>query len=133
MLYRRRRKPQALAIQAIELMFAIPQVVSHRLARLSRDGQSLSPRDRRELYLMGAEKIEAFYESWNAMLLEVLRANLKLTLAFWCAPWTGRMRVPGLSSRRSRRSALSVLESGLDPFHRRTMANARRLRRARVV
>jgi len=131
MTYRRRRK-RALSTQAVELTLAVPQVLSHRLSRLALAGSSPSLRDRREFYLMGTEKIEAFYESWNAMLIEVLRANLKLTLALWWWPWTGTMRVPGLLSKRSRRNALAVLGSGLAPFHRRAVANARRLGRARL-
>ena len=132
MRYRRRRRQKPVGAQAIELALAVPQVVSHRLIRLSRAGHSPSLRDRREFYLMGAEKVEAFYESWNAILIELLRANLKLTLALWWWPWTGTMRVPGLLSKRSRRNALAVLGSGLAPFHRRAVANARRLGRARL-
>ena len=30
---------------------------------------------------MGAEKIAAFYESWTAMLVEILHANLKFAVA----------------------------------------------------
>src|SRR5262245_26352574 len=133
--YRRRRK-RALSTQAIELALAVPQVLSHRLIRLSLAGNSPSSHDRRELYLMGTEKIEAFYESWNAMLVEILGANLKLMFApvlFWWSPWTGMKRAPKVFAKRSRRTALAVLGSGLAPFHRRAVANARRLRRVRVL
>lgn len=133
--YRRRRK-RALSTQAIELTLAVPQVLSHRLSRLSLAGNSPSLRDRREFYLMGTEKIEAFYESWNAMLMEMFEANLKFMFApvlFWWSPWGGTTRALEAFSKRSRQATLAVLGSGLAPFHRRAVANARRLRRVRVT
>ena len=135
MTYRRRRK-RALSTQAVELTLAVPQVLSHRLNRLALAGSSPSLRDRREFYLMGTEKIEAFYESWNAMLVEMLEANLKFMFApvlFWWSPWVGTTRAFESFSKRSQRAALAVLGSGLAPFHRRAVANARRLRRVRVT
>jgi len=54
---------------------------------------------------MWAEKTEAFYESWNAMMLEMWRANVA--------------------------TSLRVLGAGLAPVHRRAAANAKRLRRLR--
>ena len=134
--YPRRRKPRALATQVIELGLAVPQVASHRLTRLSLAGHSPSLRDRREFYLMGSEKVEAFYESWNAMLLEMLAANLKFIFAagpFWWSASTGTRRAPNAFSKRSRRTALALLGTSLAPFHRRAVANARRLRRTRIL
>jgi len=72
---------------------------------------------------MGVEKVFAFYESWNAMLLELFRANLDLALSpfrFW-------------SFGRGRRRGLRILGAGLAPIHRRATANARRLRRRHVA
>jgi len=135
MTYRRRRK-RALSTQAVELTLAVPQVLSHRLNRLALAGSSPSLRDRREFYLMGTEKIEAFYESWNAMVVEMVETNLKFMFApvlFWWSPWGGATRAFEVFSKRSQRAALAVLGSGLAPFHRRAVANARRLRRVRVT
>ena len=132
----RRRRKRALSTQAVELTLAVPQVLSHRLSRLALAGSSPSLRDRREFYLMGTEKIEAFYESWNAMLVEMLEANLKFMFApvlFWWSPWDGTRRAFEVFSKRSQRAALAVLGSGLAPFRRRAVANARRLRRVRVT
>jgi hypothetical protein len=73
---------------------------------------------------MGAEKVAAFYESWNAMFLALFRANLSLAIwpmQFW---W---------SSDRGQRASLGILGAGLAPIHRRVTANARRLRRRRVA
>src|SRR5215470_16583435 len=119
---RRRRRPRV-ATQAVELALAVPQVMSHRLARLARAGASPTARDRREFERMGVEKLFAFYESWNAMLLELFRVNLDLALSpfrIW-------------SFGRGRQRGLRILGAGLAPIHRRATANARRLRRRHVA
>jgi len=78
---RRRRKSKTLAAQVSDLAMAVPQVVAQRVARMSLAGLSPSSRDQREFYLMGAEKVAAFYESWNAMIVETFRANQQLSLS----------------------------------------------------
>ena len=73
---------------------------------------------------MSTEKVAAFYESWNAMLLALLRANLTLALSpfqLWWFPAQGL------------RTGLAILGHGLAPVHRRATANARRLRRGRLM
>ena len=65
------------AMQALELAMTAPQVMSIRLMNMALAGASPSARDHREFHLMGAEKLVTFYESWNAMWLELFRANLK--------------------------------------------------------
>jgi hypothetical protein len=134
--YRRRRKPRRLATQTIELALAVPQVVAHRMTQLALAGHAPSLHNRREFYLMGAEKVAAFYESWNAMLVEMLQANLKLALSpvfWWWSPWTDARRLPRLGFAHTKRTALAILSSGLAPVHRRAVANARRLGRKRVL
>jgi len=121
---RRRSNSTRLATQAFELSVAAPQVIAHRMARLAFAGLSPSPRDRKEFHRMGAEKVAAFYESWNAMYLALLRANLNLALSpfrLLCSPM------------RSQRTGLAILGHGLAPIRRRAAANARRLRRTRIV
>lgn len=83
---------------------------------------------------MGAEKIAAFYESWTAMSSEMLRANLQL----WLSPaqfFRLSLPVTERSSRAAaahfRRTAIAVLGEGVAPFHRRAVANAKRLSRGR--
>jgi len=44
-------------------------------------GSSPSARQQREFGLMCGEKVAAFYESWNAMAFEALRANQSLALS----------------------------------------------------
>ena len=64
-----------------------------------------SQRDRAEFHRMWTEKPIAFYQSWNAMMLEIYRGNVAL--------------------------ATRVLGAGLAPVHRRAAANAKRLGRRR--
>jgi hypothetical protein len=86
-------------------------------------GASPSRRDREEFLRMNAEKVAAFYECWNGMLLAAYRANLQLFAAAWPANWAG----PRASLRRTQRTALDILASGIAPVHRRAVANAKRL------
>jgi hypothetical protein len=58
-------------MQALELAMTAPQVMSIRLMNMALAGASPSARDHREFHLMGAEKLVTFYESWNAMWLEL--------------------------------------------------------------
>ena len=58
----------------------MPEVVAQRVMRMWLAGAPLSHRDRDEFYGMFAEKFIAFYESWNAMALEMLRVSLTLGL-----------------------------------------------------
>ena len=128
------RRSRALGAQMIDLGFAVPEVMAYRIARMALVGSSPSARDRREFQRMGAEKLAAFYESWNAMLTEMLRANAQLAL------WSARWFVPGWPASRPltrataghiQRAAIGILGKGVAPVRRRAVANARRLRRVR--
>ena len=113
---RRTHTSKALAARTTELMFAVPQVIAHRALRSG---------DRKEMHRMGAEKVFAFGESWNAMMmqtaLEYQRVAMSLAMSFWF-PW---------ASRRSPFSSVmpAILGAGLAPIHRRARANATRLGR----
>jgi hypothetical protein len=119
----RRRSSTPLATQAVELSLAVPQVVAHRLAAIAIAGHNPSASHRREMHLMGTEKIAAFYESWAAMSWEMGRACLEM--------WTWWIPEQGGAAHRAHRTAHAILSSGLAPIHRRAMANARRLGRTR--
>ncbi len=71
---RRTRKTQSI-MTAVELAFAVPQVVAHRVTRMALAGPTLSERDRKEFQRMGAEKAAAFNASWNAMTRQALHTN----------------------------------------------------------
>ena len=114
----------------MELGFATPQVIAHRLMRIAAAGPRPSARDWSELWLMGTEKIDAFSESWNAMLLELFRANLAFALSFGPHLWFPRpmtARSSRAATRHFQRTALAALAKGVAPVRRRAVANARRL------
>jgi hypothetical protein len=129
---RRRRNPsQRLAAQSVELAFAAPQVVMHRLARMASAGASPSARDRREFTRMGSEKVLAFYQSGAAFWSQVWRMQLQWSqslMAIGLALMFGA-RPRGPSSRAVRNAAARLASAGLAPLHVTAVANARRLGR----
>ena len=132
---RRTRKTQSIVTQAVELAFAVPQVVAHRVTRMAVAGPTLSARDRKEFQRMGAEKTAAFGESWNAMTLQAFRAHQALAASFLRSFWS-----PSLKGRPSasavaaqwQSAALDVLGKGMAPVHRTAVANAKRLARTKL-
>jgi hypothetical protein len=122
------KRRRNLATQATELAVAVPWVVAHRAMQLARAQSSPSLRDRKELHLMSAEKVAAFWESWNAMLMAAFQANMKLAMSSLSVWWSPRA-LANRAYAHGRRSALDVLASGLAPVHRRAVGNARRLGR----
>ena len=135
-----RRSALRIGTQAAELMFAVPQVVAHRLGRMNRASAQPSARDQREFQRMGAEKIAAFGESWNEMALQMLKANQQMAQTWMSAWWLPTPLTSSAAARRSlsrataqmQGSALRVLSGGLAPVHRRATANAKRLARVRA-
>jgi len=123
---RRSRRSKSLAVQTMELGVAVPQVIAHRVARMAIAGASPSARDRKELRLMGTEKVAAINEAWNAMAVEAFRANQRLTLSFMQSLW-----FPWVHPKRRQLSnpALDILAKGMAPVRRRAVANAKRLGR----
>ena len=131
-----RRKAARLGRQASELMVAAPQVVAHRLGRMAVAGSRPSAKDQREFHRMGAEKVAAFGEAWQAMALQMLKANQQITGAmlrnWWLTPGSLRgLNAPALNKAAVewQMAALDVLGQGMRPVHRRAVANARRLGR----
>jgi len=109
-----RRRTRSFA-RAAELALVAPQVIALR---------SLRMHDRREMQRMGTEKAFAFWESMNAMGLQMARANQEyamFAMRQWWSPWMSPWQAAAAASK--------VLEQGLRPVHRRVRANARRLRR----
>jgi hypothetical protein len=129
---RRNRKSRVLVTRAIDLGFAVPEVVARRVMRMALAGSSPSVRDRKELHLMGAEKMAAFYESWSTMWVEIFRANLELSLwsaRFFWLRWPATSRSSRAAGSRFQQAALGALAKGVAPVHRRAVANVKRLRR----
>jgi hypothetical protein len=132
---RRTRKTQSIVTQAIELAFAVPQVVAHRVTRMAVAGPTLSARDRKEFQRMGAEKTAAFSESWNAMTLQALHTHQALAASFFRAFWSpslkGRPSASAVAAR-LQSAALDVLGKGMAPVHRKAVTNAKRLARTKL-
>ncbi|HYI87562.1 MAG TPA: polyhydroxyalkanoate granule-associated phasin [Burkholderiales bacterium] len=125
---RRSRRSKSLAAQTVDLGFAVPQVIAHRVARMMIAGGSPSARDRRELHRMGTEKILAANEAWNAMAVQAVLENQKLALSFMQSLWFPWVRRRSAAMQLSN-AALDVLGKGMAPVRRRAVANAKRLGR----
>jgi hypothetical protein len=131
---RRHRKVQSIAATTAEIALAAPQVIAHRVARMAMSGPVLSARDRKEFHLMGAEKMAAMAESWNAMVLQSMRANQALAAGFIAAFWSpsAMRQSPARAAAQLHGAALGVLAKGMAPVHRKATANARRLARTKL-
>ena len=131
---RRKHHGTALMAKAAELAFAAPQVVAHRVLCMANAASSPTARDWREFQRMGAEKTAAFIESWNAMAVEAFRVNQALTASFLHSFWWGwpRSRPSAGAATRWHNASLRILGKGMGPVHRRAVANAKRLARAKL-
>jgi hypothetical protein len=112
--------------KAAELSLVVPEVVAMRTARMLAAGANPSARDRREFQRMGNEKVLAYWESVNAMGLQMAKAQQDYALFAmrqWWSPWVSPWSMAA--------SATRVFEQGLGPLHKRASANARRLRKLR--
>src|SRR5258706_8205479 len=135
-----RRKARRFGKQVSELTVTVPQVIAHRLARMATAGAIPSRRDQREFHRMGAEKLAAFGESWNAMAVQMLRTNQQLAQSIMRIPWapfgSARGHAPvqpwSRTAWRAQSAAFGLLSKGLSPVHRRVVANAKRLNRTKA-
>ena len=134
MKHRRRNPSHRLAVQAVELSLAAPQVVAQRVARMARAGATPSAADRREFTRMGAEKVAAFWQSWFAMGMATWQQSAQLWAGAWGWPaWPAgaRGRPGAVAFGRLPDAAGRVLAAGIAPVHGRAVANAKRLARRR--
>ncbi|MDE1947270.1 MAG: hypothetical protein KGL43_17700 [Burkholderiales bacterium] len=123
------------ARKAAELTLAVPQVVAHRVARMALAGPTPSARDRKEFIGMVAEKQAAFFSSWSAMATQAAIANQALALSWlraFAPPGVGKRTTPAALAAQWQGAGLAVLDKGLDPVHRKAVANARRLARTKL-
>ena len=129
-----RRTRSSLARHAAAIAWTAPQVVAHRLARMALAGPMPSVRDQREFSRMGAEKVAAFYESWNAMWVQSWRIQQQAWSAALRAawfPWHAHGFNPARRMRALESATSRILETGMAPVRKRTVANARRLGHAK--
>lgn len=125
------RPAESVAVQAVELALAVPQVVAHRMTRMAVAGPTLSSRDRREFTRMVAEKNSAFASAWQAMAAQAAIANQALAAAFLRSFWSPP-QMPMHAIAQLQNAALGVLEEGMAPVHRKAVSNARRLAKTRL-
>jgi len=124
------RNRKSLAVKAAELAVAAQQVVAHRVTRMAVAGPTLSARDRKEFSLMVTEKNIAFAQAWQAMAAQALRANQTLAMSFIQSAWSfspGSRPTAAKVAQQLQSAAIGVLGKGLDPIHRKAVANAKRL------
>lgn len=127
------RKTLSLIARSAELAVAVPQVVAHRMTRLALAGPAPSARDRQEFLRMGAEKSAAFARSWHAMAMQAALAQQALAGSLLRSLWTVQAPASAASTAaRWQEAALDVLGKGLEPVHRKAVANAKRLARTRL-
>lgn len=117
----RRSRSASNATKLVQLGLATPQVMAHRMARMSLAGPMLSARDRKEFTGMVVEKQVAFAQAWTGMMTALMWEQQHWLLA--CM--TGQ--VPNLCQASER-----VLSKGLAPVHRKAVSNAKRLSRTRL-
>jgi hypothetical protein len=117
---------QHLATQLGELAIAAPQVAARRMLRMAVAGAQPNASDRREMQLMGKEKLLAFQQSWVAMWMQAWHSQAAMTqglMAGTLKPWN--------SGHGATDAAARVLAAGVAPIHGKAVANARRLARRR--
>lgn len=132
---RRNRKSKSLTVKSMELALSAPQVVAHRVARMSLAGPKLSDRDRKEFQMMVNEKHAAIVQAWSDMTMYAFRANQAFTasmLRFFFTPFSYRKPSPASAAAHVHNAAIGMLSKGLSPVHRKAVSNARRLAKTKL-
>ena len=127
---KRRKVQHSIAAKSVELAFAVPQVVAHRMARMALAGATPSQGDRREFNKMVSEKQAAFSQAWIAMTSETFRVNQSIAASLFgnfLFPFAGAKSSGTKLSRKMQSAAGSIIGKGLAPIHRTAVANAKRL------
>lgn len=120
----------SVARQSSELANASAQVVAHRMTRMALAGPLPSARDRKEFKRMVDEKHLAFGESWLAMIGHATLSQVALGSTAWrslCYPWLGGGATPAVMASQIQLASIAMIQKGLEPMHRKAVANAKRL------
>ena len=125
------RRNAALTTKVAELAVAVPQVVAHRMTRMAIAGPKLSKRDRKEFERMVAEKNIAFAQACQAMAMQAVRTHQSFAASLLRSMASPGSSMP-VSMAQMQRAALGLLGQGMAPFHRKAVANAKRLARTRL-
>ncbi|HEX4857085.1 MAG TPA: polyhydroxyalkanoate granule-associated phasin [Limnobacter sp.] len=120
-----------LSTQALELSLAAPQVMAQRMVRMALAGSKPTPQDQKEFHEMSDEKVQAFYQSWAAIWVQMFKSQLAvaeaMTTAFTTAMVAGKALSADSTLQAISREANKVLYAGMEPVHRKAVANAKRL------
>ena len=116
----------ATAVKLGELAFAAPQVIAHRLTRMPLAGGALSARDRKEFTGMVMEKQAAAAQAWMGMFAEGVRFQQQFALSLLT------LATPREHAARAKTAASRIASTGLAPFHRKAVSNAKRLARTKL-
>lgn len=146
-----------LALKTTEMLVSSGQVIGARVDQIARAGANPSPRDVKEIALMGSEKLKAATESGLAVATRLQSANFQLMARAW-QQWfasmgamaalgnsrnfgqvlSGQNRLYNALSRSARShaqlsdDAASLAHAALKPVHAASTANAKRLGRAKT-
>ena len=128
MIMKSKRTPRTISTAAklAELGLAAPQVIAHRLTRMAMAGPTISARDRKEFSGMVREKQAAVAQAWMGMFAEGVRLQQQFALSLF----TGA--TPSQHAARAKSAASRMASTGLAPFHRKAVANAKRLARTKL-
>jgi hypothetical protein len=110
----------------IELGFAAPQVIAHRVARMALAGPTPNARDRQEFVGMIVEKQAAFAQAWTAAFVQGLKWQQQIALSLM----TGA--TPKQHAAKGGQAASRAFNATLTPIHRKATANAKRLARTKL-
>jgi hypothetical protein len=141
-----------LAAKTVEMMLASTQVIAHRTRRMAMAGHSPNARDRRELALMGQEKVEAgttsalamvahmltMGEPWGALAYREYLRNYAALVTFANSRTAGQVIArqaalaqalgqSALAMAKASTSVTRLAHHGLRPIHAKAVANAKRL------
>lgn len=111
-----------------QLATIAPMVIGYRLVGMAVAGPEPGARDRKELARMGQEKFDAWSEAVQATGMRVIRANMAMTTLLLRQAWGGAP-APAAFANSATRLSSDLLADTLAPYHRRVLANSRRLSR----
>ncbi len=117
--------------QSVELSAAVPEVIAHRMNSFMSAGLRPSEGHQEEFQLMWSEKSDAFVDSWKAMAHQASIVNKEFyssIMQTMFTPWWNMQAVEVYTHKQFNKAALSVLNKGLEPIHKTTTSNAKRLK-----
>jgi hypothetical protein len=109
-----------------QLATIAPMVIGYRLAGMAIAGPEPSARDRKEVARMGQEKVDAWSEAVQAMGMRIARANMDMAALLLRQAWGGAP-APTAFANSALKLSSDLLADTLAPYHRRVLANSRRL------